>query len=72
MDQRTYYGAMIGISLVMIVSGIALVMLAPVPLENVAGGMLLVAIGILVLMALVHYPPPHHIKKKSFTPKRKR
>ncbi len=70
MEQRTYYMAMSGIALVLIVAGIALVMMSPLAVENVTGGMFMVAIGILVMMALVHFPPPHHVKK-SFVPRRR-
>lgn len=69
MEQRTYYALMVGLALVMIVAGIALVVMAPAVIENVTGGMVLVGIGILVLLALVHFPPPHHVRK-SFAPKR--
>ena len=70
MEQRTYYAAMVGISLVLIIAGIAVVVMAPAQIENITGGMFMVAIGILVLLALVHYPPPHHVRH-SFAPQRK-
>ncbi|MBU5557598.1 MAG: hypothetical protein KQA33_00790 [Candidatus Aenigmarchaeota archaeon] len=68
MEQRTYYAMMVGLALVMVIAGISVVIMAPAQIENVTGGMFLVAIGILVLLALVHFPPPHHIKR-SFAPR---
>lgn len=67
MEARTYYAAMAGIAVVLIIAGIALAMMAPAVIENVTGGMFMVAVGILVLLALVHFPPPHHV-----TPRRRR
>jgi len=69
MEQRTYYASMVGVALILIIAGIGLVIMAPAVIENVTGGMFMVAIGVLVMLALVHYPPPHHAKR-SFAPKR--
>lgn len=65
MKLRTYYALMVSLSLALLILGIAVVAASPISLESVALGMFLIAAGILILLALVHFPPPHMLSKSK-------
>jgi uncharacterized membrane protein len=72
MERKTYYALMVTTAIVLLLLGIGIVMVDPTNLQAVTGGMFLVAVAVLVLLALVHFPPPPHVRRAEIEARRRR